>query len=151
MFNLRNSTRFLRKSKFPPASPPITAPCFLSPEAMAFNSLGWLMLLSSSSFSDILFLAVTAWGILCWLCTREDEDLNPFVTVPLLNIYWHCLPPLRHNLGSGWGKVWAPNGKESACQCRRLKRCGFDLWVGKIPWRRKQQPIPVFSPGESHG
>ena len=27
--------------------------------------------------------------------------------------------------------------KESACQCRRLKRCQLDLWVGKIPWRRK--------------
>ena len=28
---------------------------------------------------------------------------------------------------------------------------GFDLWVGKIPWRRKWQPTPVFLPGESHG
>ena len=28
------------------------------------------------------------------------------------------------------------NGKEPACQCRRHKRCGFDPWVGKIPWRR---------------
>ena len=28
------------------------------------------------------------------------------------------------------------SGKEPACQCRRLKRRGFDLWVGKIPWRR---------------
>ena len=27
-------------------------------------------------------------------------------------------------------------GKES-CQCRRRKRPSFDLWVGKIPWRRK--------------
>ena len=32
------------------------------------------------------------------------------------------------------------SGKESACQCRRYKRCGFDPWVGKIPWRRKWQP-----------
>ena len=24
-------------------------------------------------------------------------------------------------------------------------------WVGKIPWRRKWQPTPVFLPGESHG
>ena len=24
-------------------------------------------------------------------------------------------------------------------------------WVGKIPWRRKQQPTPVFLPRESHG
>ena len=24
------------------------------------------------------------------------------------------------------------SGKEPACQCRRLKRQGFDPWVGKI-------------------
>ena len=42
------------------------------------------------------------------------------------------------------------SGKESACQCRRRKRCEFDPWVGKIPWRRKWQPIPVFLPGKSH-
>ena len=28
---------------------------------------------------------------------------------------------------------------------------GFHPWVGKIPWRRKWQPTPVFLPGESHG
>ena len=27
---------------------------------------------------------------------------------------------------------------------------GFDPWVGKIPWRRKWQPSPVFLPGKSH-
>ena len=43
------------------------------------------------------------------------------------------------------------NCKEPACQCRRLKRCGFDPWVGKTPWRRKWQPTPVFLPGNSHG
>ena len=46
------------------------------------------------------------------------------------------------------------NGKESTYQCRKLKRCGrcgFSPWVGKIPWRRKWQPFPVFLPGESHG
>ena len=31
------------------------------------------------------------------------------------------------------------------------KRLRFDLWVGKIPWRRAKQPTPVFLPGESHG
>ena len=25
---------------------------------------------------------------------------------------------------------------EPACQCRRHNRCGFDPWVGKIPWKR---------------
>ena len=28
-------------------------------------------------------------------------------------------------------------------------RPGFDPWVGKIPWRRKWQPTPVFLPRES--
>ena len=28
---------------------------------------------------------------------------------------------------------------------------GFNPWVGKIPWRRKWQPTPVFLPGKSHG
>ena len=40
------------------------------------------------------------------------------------------------------------SGKESAYQ---LRRCGFDPWVRKIPWRRKWQPTPVFLPGKSHG
>ena len=38
--------------------------------------------------------------------------------------------------------------KESACQCRRY---GFSPWVGKIPWRSKWQPTPVFLPGKSYG
>ena len=29
--------------------------------------------------------------------------------------------------------------------------CGFDPWVGKIPWRRKWQRAPVLLPGKSHG
>ena len=39
------------------------------------------------------------------------------------------------------------SGKESAWQCRRHKRQGFDPWVRKIPWRRAWQPTPVFLPG----
>jgi len=42
------------------------------------------------------------------------------------------------------------SGKESTCQCRRHERCGFDSWVGKIPWSRKWQPTPVFLPGKTH-
>ena len=41
--------------------------------------------------------------------------------------------------------------KESACQYRRSKRHGFHSWVGKIPWRRKWQPTPVFLHEKSHG
>ena len=31
------------------------------------------------------------------------------------------------------------------------RRCGFDTWVRKIPWKRKWQPIPVFLPLKYHG
>ena len=30
-------------------------------------------------------------------------------------------------------------------------RRALDPWVGKIPWKRKWQPAPVFLLGESHG
>ena len=43
---------------------------------------------------------------------------------------------------------WWFSGKEPTCQCRRGK---FDPWVGKIPWKRKWQPTPVFLPGKSYG
>ena len=39
------------------------------------------------------------------------------------------------------------SGKGPACKCRR---CGFDLWVRKIPWRRAWQPTPVFLPQQCH-
>jgi len=31
-----------------------------------------------------------------------------------------------------------------------MQEMEFHLWVGKIFWRRKWQPTPVFSPGKSH-
>ena len=40
--------------------------------------------------------------------------------------------------------AYCAGGKESACHCRRHRRCGFDPWVGKIP-------TPVFWPGEFRG
>ena len=48
---------------------------------------------------------------------------------------------------SKWG-LQVAHGKESTCQC---KRCGFDPWVGKIPWWRKWQPTPELLLGKSHG
>jgi len=56
------------------------------------------------------------------------------------------------NLGGGWGLFpGAARGKEPSCQCRRLKGCGLDPWVGRIPWIRDRLPTPEFLPGELHG
>ena len=52
---------------------------------------------------------------------------------------------------SGLPRWHSTSSKEPACQGRRHKRCGFDPWVGKIPWRRAWKPTLVFLPGESHG
>ena len=69
---------------------------------------------------------------------------------------WHE----THILPSELSKLMIPRvcsgftgGKEHACQCRRCKRCGFNPWVGKIPWRRDRLPTPVFLgfPGGSDG
>ena len=43
------------------------------------------------------------------------------------------------------------SGKESTCQRKRFRRLEFDPWIGKIPWRRKWQPIPIFVSGGFHG
>ena len=39
-----------------------------------------------------------------------------------------------------WGLPRWLSDKESACRCRRHRRCRFDPWAGKIPWRRAWQP-----------
>ena len=43
------------------------------------------------------------------------------------------------------------SGKESASQCRRLKRIRFNPCVGKILWSREWQPDPLFLPRKFHG
>ena len=45
------------------------------------------------------------------------------------------------------GLPWRLSWYRIHLQCRRP---GFDSWVGKIPWRRKRLPTPVFWAGESH-
>ena len=99
---------------------------------------------------------------------RAGERGVPFphpLSSPSLSYWWwkekHCLPQkrdqhcwrnralnvcIRETRASPWLR-----GKESARQCGRHRKCRFDPWVGKIPWRRKWQPTPVFLPGKFHG
>ena len=42
-------------------------------------------------------------------------------------------------------------GGSVAKVCLKCRRTVFESWLGKIPWRRKWQPTPVFLPGEFHG
>ena len=58
--------------------------------------------------------------------------------------YWVIWIWLRCSGGFPGGS----DGEESACYYRR---CMFDPWVRKVPWRSKWQPTPVFLAGKSQG
>ena len=64
-----------------------------------------------------------------------------------LTEFWRLLNQISPIANIKHGLPWWLSGKESACQCRR---CGFNPWVRRIPWRRKWQPTLVFLPGKSH-
>ena len=78
----------------------------------------------------------------CFILYDLKSELNTFICSTVL---WRWL-----------------SRKESACQCRRYRRCRFDPWDGKIPWRRAGpwvekiawrkawQLTLVFVPGKSH-
>ena len=77
------------------------------------------------------------------LIPQESLHLIPFPNMlpTLPNLFIHCY--IIH-----WGFPGDSEVKDSTCQCRR---CRFNPWVGKIPWRRKWQPTLVFLLGEFHG
>ena len=134
-----------------------------------------IFLLLKASSLEKSFLVFSISFILCILDLSLCFHHNTLLFVIIFLICFYSVFPIWISASSGWeclcrshsftpsshhgawyisstkkviGLSWWFSGKESACQCRR---CGFDLWVGKIPWRRKQQPTPVFLPGEFHG
>ena len=60
---------------------------------------------------------------------------------------WRWVAAIKQGDGPINGQVpGGACGRESTCQCRRHRRCGFDSLVGKVPWRRAWQPTPIFFP-----
>ena len=64
----------------------------------------------------------------------------------------HILWPFLHTYSMSYrGFLDGSVVKESACQYGRCRSCQFNLWAGKIPWRRAWQPTPIFLHGDPHG
>ena len=80
-----------------------------------------------------------------WHTSNDTKESIEVAIYPIK--YWEAVGRLVVN--SGFTVRWG--GKESVCQCRRHKRCGFNSWVRKILWRRKWLPILVFLSGKFHG
>ena len=72
------------------------------------------------------------------VCINTNLISSIFITFS-----YYILNHNMHMIGLPGGSVV----KISTYQCRRCKRQGFNPWVGKIPYRRKWQHPPRFSPG----
>ena len=100
--------------------------------------------------------AVNAWSKMSWSHRDIQIKWSQVMSSKLaLGTYWSqvghkLLAKLRtsieyEDLASVkrcWGFPGDSVHRESDCQCRR---CRFDSWARKIPWRRNWQPTPVFS------
>ena len=59
--------------------------------------------------------------------------------------------PAREWINYPFQYSWASTVSQMVKICLQSRRPRFDPWVGKICWRRKWPPTPVFWPGEFHG
>ena len=81
-------------------------------------------------------------------------DLIPgILTWPVMSSEWQASHPIPGSLNCFLERSFPGgiSGKNPPANAVDIKRCGFDPWVEKIPWRSAWQPTPVFLPGKSHG
>ena len=107
------------------------------------------MLFSTHYFGTALASWLSGY-VVCSLLSSQDVDfpsLSPSVCLSWSALlYPVCLFYLQHEPYARASLV--AQLVKNSLQCGGLR---FDPWVGKIPWRRRWQPTPVFLPGESHG
>ena len=100
------------------------------------SSISWSLL----KFISIELVMLSNHLILC----------HPLLLLPSMRLKVYLQNTQLYFL-SLWVSAWVSGlrsgagGKEPTYQCRRLKRCGFDLWVRKISWRRKWQLTPILA------
>ena len=91
----------------------------------------------------------------CLLCHRliNHKCIVKLFFEPSLLFHWSIFLFLCSYPTVWIGLPWWLSGKKKkkkkiAYQCRTHE---FDLWAGKIPWKRAWQSTPIFLPGEFHG
>ena len=105
---------------------------------VGINGRAWFQPISSGPQST---LGARAFGVDSTQTASQCFFSAWLVEVPGSNHFSSIRPEL---LGFPRG----PSGKEPICHCRR---CRFNSWVGKIPWRREWEPTPIFLPGKCCG
>ena len=93
-------------------------------------------------------------SILIFCFDHLSIDVSPLCLLCYCQLLLLCLFRFTLFRCSYMGCMGLPRwciGKESACQCRRLRRLGFDPCIRKMLWSRKWQPTPIFLPEKCHG
>ena len=98
-----------------------------------------------------------SWSLLKLMSIESVKPFNHLVLCHPLLFLLSIFPSIRvfsneSALPIRWPKFWnfsfsiSPSNEYSGLISFRID--WFDLWVGKIPWRRAWQPTPGFWPGE---
>ena len=96
------------------------------------------------------------WDWLVWppCCPRDSQEYSPapqfesMNTLALSLLYGPILTSLHDYWKNYEGFPDGSDGKESTCNTGDQSSIPG---LGRSPWRREWQPIPVFLPGEFHG
>ena len=92
----------------------------------------------------------------CLPCGGPLHSLGPRITLSKVKALFTSLEniaelgPERVCRLPSWASLMTQREKNPPAK-QETQEMGFNPWVGKIPWRRKWQPTPVFLPGKSHG
>ena len=88
-----------------------------------------------------------------WLIFKCYRDAHQKQNISLLTgLHNRCTWECNLHNRCRQTRLWASLVVQSVKNPPAVQETRFDdPWVGKIPWRRKWQPTPVFLPGESQG
>ena len=94
----------------------------------------------------------------CWSCYSSHKQTKTTFSGQIMET-GRVLLLMKTQMQDLWASQMAlevknkktKQNKKPSANAGEGKRCRFDPWFGDIPWRRAQQPPPVFLPGESHG
>ena len=109
-------------------------------------SLPTIIFIKLSNSSDI-----SSFHSIFWICPQIQSPWHCHLSLGILCFVRHLLTHLFAPLFTIFPYSdfpWGSAGKESACNTGDL---GSIPGLGKIRWRRKRLPTPVFWPGEFHG
>ena len=95
--------------------------------------LFWLIKMFYVDYGDVCTL---------WIYSNIEEKETPQGRILKALVGALCLSPDASTMARG-KKLWV-------CLLLPSSAGDFDPWVGKIPWSRKWQLTPVFSPGKFH-